>query len=71
MSKKNDVQETIGRSLERLEKLVAWFDEQEEVMVEEGLEKVKEGAVLVKALRAKLKTAENEFKELKAELEEA
>ena len=60
----------IGESLDKLEKIVAWFDEQEQVRVEEGLGKVKEGAVLVKALRASLKEVENEFKEIKKDLEE-
>ena len=60
----------IGESLDKLEKIVAWFDEQEQVRVEEGLGKVKEGAVLVKALRASLKEVENEFKEIKRDLEE-
>lgn len=60
----------IAESLDKLEKIVAWFDEQEHVRVEEGLGKVKEGAVLVKALRASLKEVENEFKEIKKDLEE-
>ena len=67
MSKK-ETKEKIAESLEKLEKLVKWFDEQDQVDVQEGLEKVREGAVLVKELRAKLKTVENEFEELKKEL---
>lgn len=70
MSKKKE-SDTIGESLDRLEKLVSWFDEQEQVQVEEGLKKVKEGAVLVKQLRSRLKEVENEFKEVKKDLEEA
>lgn len=69
MPKKKE-QEDIGASLEKLEKIVSWFDEQDEVRVEEGLEKVKEGAVLVKELRKSLKEVENEFKEVKKDLEE-
>lgn len=60
----------IGESLDKLEQIVSWFDEQEQVRVEEGLEKVKQGAVLVKELRSRLKAVENEFKEVKRELEE-
>ena len=67
MAKKEN-KEKISESLDQLEKLIKWFDEQEEVDVREGLEKVREGAVLVKDLRAKLKTVENEFEELKREL---
>lgn len=67
MSKKEN-KEKISESLEKLEKLVKWFDEQDQVDVQEGLDRVREGAVLVKDLRAKLKTVENEFEELKKEL---
>ena len=67
MSKK-ETKEKISESLEKLEKIVKWFDEQNQVDVQEGLEKVREGAILVKELRTKLKTVENEFEELKKEL---
>lgn len=60
----------ISESLDKLEKIVSWFDDQEQVQVEEGLTKVKEGAVLVKELRSRLKAVENDFKEVKRELEE-
>ncbi|MEI7749973.1 MAG: exodeoxyribonuclease VII small subunit [Candidatus Moraniibacteriota bacterium] len=61
--------QSLGESLKKLEEIVTWFEEQEEVDVEEGLAKVKEGAVLVKASREKLKEAENEFEIVKKELE--
>lgn len=65
--KKTDT--NIGESLDKLEKIVTWFDDQEQVQVEQGLEKVREGAVLVKELRSRLKEVENEFKEVKKDLE--
>ena len=65
--KKTDT--NIGESLDQLEKIVSWFDDQEQVQVEQGLEKVREGAVLVKELRSRLKEVENEFKEVKKDLE--
>lgn len=61
--------EKIKDSLAGLEKIVGWFDSREDIDVEEGLKKVKEGAALVKALKAKLKTVENEFEEIKKDLE--
>lgn len=61
--------QSLGESLKKLEGIVSWFEEQREVDVEEGLAKVKEGAVLVKACREKLKEAENEFEIVKRELE--
>lgn len=58
----------LGKSLKKLEGIVEWFDGQEEVDVEEGLSKVKEGVTLIKASRERLTTLENEFEEVKSEL---
>lgn len=60
----------INNSLKKLEAITAWFENQEEVDVEEGLKKVKEGAVLIKDLKGKLSQVENEFEEIKKDLEE-
>jgi len=62
--------EDISRSLEKLEQIVRWLDEQERVDVQEGLRKVKEGAELVKSLRTRLTAVSNEFEEVKKGLEE-
>lgn len=66
---KKDEKETISQSLGKLEKIIEWFDEQSEVQVEEGLKKVREGAVLIKDLRGRLKEVENDFQELKKDLD--
>lgn len=58
----------INSSLKKLEEIVSWFEEQSEVDVEEGLEKMKEGAELIKELKSKLTKAENEFEEIKKDL---
>ena len=57
-------------SLKKLKDIVDWFDKQEEVDVEMGLEKVKEGAGLIKESKKQLKELENEFEKVKEELEE-
>lgn len=59
----------LSESLKKLEEISAWFDEQEEIDLEKGLLKVKEGAKLIKESRAQLKDIENEFEEIKAEME--
>jgi exonuclease VII small subunit len=64
-----DIQGTLGESIKKLEKVSEWFDEQKEIDLEKGLEKVKEGATLIKESRLKLKAIENEFEEIKAEME--
>ncbi len=65
---KKDAKDNISESLDKLERIIRWFDEQDQVDVQEGLTKVREGAALVKDLRGKLKTVENEFEELKKDL---
>lgn len=54
--------------MKKLREIARWFEEQEEIDVERGLEKVKEGAVLIKASRERLKELENEFEEVKKKL---
>jgi len=63
--------EKLSKELKKLENIAEWFEAQEEVDVEEGLNKVKEAAELAKDLRVRLAEAENEFKEIKKSLEEA
>ena len=65
MTKKINIKEKLGK----LEEIVSWFDKQKEVDVELGLQKVKESNMLVKELRERLKEVENEFEELKKDLD--
>lgn len=53
-----------------LQGVVDWFKESEAVDVEEGLEKLKTGAVLIKDSRKRLKELENKFEEVQAELDD-
>lgn len=59
----------LKESLSRLNNIVEWFDEQEEVDVELGLVKVKEGAELIKVCRKRLLEVENEFKEIQRDID--
>ena len=58
----------LGASLKKLEEIVSWFDNQEEVDVEKGLAKVREGAALIKSSKKRLAEVENEFEEVKKDL---
>lgn len=58
----------LKNSLKKLEEIIEWFDKQEEVDVEAGLERVKGGVALIKESRERLKELENEFEEIKEEL---
>lgn len=57
--------------LKSLEEIVEWFDGQEEVDVEAGLDKVKEGVALIKVAKERLKELENEFEKVKKGLDDA
>lgn len=59
----------LSENLKKLSEITEWFDNQEEIDVEEGLEKVKEAVSLIRASRARLKDVENEFEEIKKEIE--
>ena len=69
MSEKKN--ESLSENIKKLEQIVEWFEAQEEVDVEKGLEKFKEGAALVKSSRERLKEIENEFREVERTLDEA
>ena len=60
----------LKESLRKLNEIADWFEKQKEVDVEVGLEKVKEGAKLVKDCKIRLSEVENEFEKVKKELKE-
>ena len=55
---------SLSNNLKRLSEITDWFENQEEIDVEGGLEKVKEAAILIKASKERLKAVENEFEEI-------
>jgi len=67
MTKKNE--DNLTLSLQKLESIVNWFESQEEVDVEEGLKKIREGAELIQSSRKRFKEVENEFEEIRNVLE--
>jgi len=56
-------------NFKRLAEITEWFENQNEVNVEEGLKKVKEAVGLIKASKSRLKEVENEFEEIKKEID--
>ncbi len=60
----------LTKNLKEIEEIVQWFEGQEEVDVEQGIEKVKAGAKLIKESKKRLQEIENEFEEVKKELGE-
>jgi exonuclease VII small subunit len=63
---KNNFQEQI----KELSAILEWFDSQEELDVEQALEKIKKAAELIKSNKKRLVEIENEFREIKKEIEE-
>ncbi len=60
--------QNLTTNLKKLQEIADWFDNREEVDVEEGLKKVKEGAALIKASKQRLQEIENEFKEIQKDI---
>lgn len=60
---------SLSETLKQLAGIASWFDQQQEVDVEEGLKKVKEAAGLFKSGKDRLKQIENEFEEVKKEID--
>ena len=71
MKKQNKINEEINLNdtLKKLSQIVSWFESQSELDVEKGLEYVKEGAQLIKSSRGRLSEIENEFLEIKKEIQ--
>ncbi|BFT94704.1 MAG: hypothetical protein MNSN_07970 [Minisyncoccus archaeiphilus] len=59
----------LNNNLKGIAKIVEWFESQEELDIEEGLKKAKEAAELIKETKAMLKKSENEFEEIKKDLD--
>lgn len=55
-------------NLKKLEEISKWFEEQDDLDVEEGLTKVKEAATLIKSSKARLVSIENEFQQIEREV---
>lgn len=64
----NMKKESLSESLKKLEAITEWFERQETVDVETALEKVKEGVVLIRESKTRLREVENEFEIVKKSL---
>ncbi len=59
----------LSENLKKLQDIADWFDAQENVDIEAGLAKVKESVTLIKESRARLADVQNQFNEVKKEIE--
>ena len=69
MPKEKQDSKNLNSNLKRLAEITEWFDKQEEIDVEEGLNKIKEASMLIKVSKERLKAVENEFEEIKKEMD--
>jgi exonuclease VII small subunit len=60
----------LSQDLQSLEKIVRWFESQEEIDIEEGLQKIRQGAELIQSSKKRLKEVENEFEEIRKTLDQ-
>jgi exodeoxyribonuclease VII small subunit len=65
--KKKDEQFDFAGALKKLEEINLWF-QQEDIDLEEGLGKLRQGKDLLAQCRSRLKQVENEFTEIKSEM---
>lgn len=72
MPNKKTKDNNLSDNLKKLSKIAEWFDEQEtkeEPNFEEGLNKAREAAKFIKASQDRLTDIENEFEEIKKDIE--
>jgi len=55
--------------LKELAEISSWFENQQELDVEDGLMKIKKAALLIKQSKDRLRKIENEFEEIKKDIE--
>ena len=69
MSMGDNSSQHIARDLEKLEKIVEWFETQDKIDLDLNLKKAKEAAALIRNLKRQASEVENQFKDIKKELE--
>jgi hypothetical protein len=63
-------QSSLKTYIEDIKKISDWFENQSEIDLEEALVKIREAGELIKLSKDRLVEVENEFKEIKAKVEE-
>ncbi len=62
--------ETLQNNLNTLAEISEWFEFRNEIDIEEGLIKLKQAAEIIKSIKKRLREINNEFEEIKIEIEE-
>jgi hypothetical protein len=69
MAREKIIPNNLNNNLKRLAEISAWFDAQDQIDVEEGLKLVREAVGLISTSKERLRAIENEFEEIKKEIE--
>ncbi len=69
MPKEKIETKSLNNNLKRLSEIAEWFDSQEQIDVQQCMDKVKEAVELIKASKERLKSVQNEFEEIKKEID--
>ena len=69
MGKEKKDSKNLSENLKKLSEISSWFEDQEELDIEEGLKKVKEAVEIIKISKERLREVENEFEEIKKEID--
>ena len=64
-------EQNFGTLMRQLQTIVDWYDQQQELDIEEGLAKARQAADLIRRCSRRLGQLENEFVKIKAELDAA
>ncbi|PIT92791.1 MAG: hypothetical protein COU08_00485 [Candidatus Harrisonbacteria bacterium CG10_big_fil_rev_8_21_14_0_10_42_17] len=67
---KKNSEHNLKDTLTKLSKIVDWFENLEEVDIEEGIEKTKEASLLIASAKVRLGEIANEFEEIQKTIEE-
>ncbi len=67
MPKEKPDSQNLNANLKKLAEITDWFENQEEIDLEEGLRRIREAVKIIKDSKGRLKEIENEFEEIKKE----
>lgn len=67
--KKKEDSVNLRVNFQKITEINDWFEKREDIDVEQGLKKIKQAIELIKASKKRLKSIENEFEEIKKEIE--
>jgi len=60
--------DNLKNSFKKLSEIADWFENIEEIDIEEGMSKAKEASMLIVSIKKRLSEIENQFEEIKKEI---